>query len=223
MRPMVSLGSQAELRRRLEARAERDELRQQNEQLQKQVVDKDKTIAHREKQIADLERQLAAYRKDTNSSKPPRRIGPKRPKKQCYPRTKRANANPVVKRDTQANTVPGAARAGRPNRGCGRESLPTLWERFAEARRSGLPNRGRRAAPSVMELPPLRYITEYECPKVVCLLPEWHACAAAQGGPERLWTSVSGFGRVLDCDVPDAPPGGGKRTGIGAGNSHQPG
>ena len=45
------------------------------------------------------------------------------------------------------------------------------------------------------------------------------ACAAAQGGPERLWTSVSGFGGILDGDVPDAPPGGGKRTGIGAGDS----
>ena len=169
---MVLWGSRAELRRRLErAERRRDELRRQGEQLQKQVVDKDKTIAHREKQIADLERQLAAYRRNsTNSSKPPRRIGPKNEAVLSAPQKEQTQTR-WSKRTPRQTPSPGAARAGRPNRGCGRESLPALWERFAEARRSGLPNRGATcsAHQKVMELPPLRaHITEYECPKVVC-------------------------------------------------------
>lgn len=122
MRPMVLWEAGRSFGGVWSARAERDELRRQNEQLQKQVVDKDKTIAHREKQIADLERQLAAYRKDsTNSSKPPRRIGPKRPRSSAIRAAKRANANPVVKRDTQANTVPRCRQSG--------STKPWLWTR----------------------------------------------------------------------------------------------
>ncbi len=205
---------------------ERDELRRQNEQLQKQVVDKDKTIADREKQIADLERQLAAYRKDSTNSSPPLDGPAQKDQEAVLSAPQKEQTQTRWSKGTPGQTPsPGAARAGRSDRGSGGESLPALWERFAEARRSGLPNRGRRAAPSsdgtaaaARSHHRIR-MSEGGLP----LLPEWHACAAAQGGPERLWTSVSGFGRVLDCDVPDAPPGGGKRTRIGAGDSHQPG
>ena len=167
-----SLGSRAELRRRLErAERERDELRRQNEQLQKQVVDKDKTIAHREKQIADLERQLAAYRKDsTNSSKPPSTDRPKKTKKQCYPRRKKSKRKPggqkghpgkhrpPVPPERVDQTVVVDAKACQH---CGSD-LPKPGD-------PGYQTEGDVQRHQVMELPPLRaHITEYECPKVVC-------------------------------------------------------
>jgi len=167
-----------------------DELQQENEQLkreieklkehlterdrqlaenEKQLAENEKQLADAEKQIADLERRLAARRRNsTNSSKPPssdglageQRLRVKRKKSRRKPGGQKGHDGahrPLV----ELERVDAVVAILPPECKHCRHPLP---QQLAAVQTVGDVHRHQ-----VTELPPIQaYITEYQCPKVLC-------------------------------------------------------